>query len=53
MVLGKLNDWNGLQYYGGTAGTSGLLTALSASRLFGNRIGEQVLRFDLELRQKS
>jgi hypothetical protein len=53
MVLGKLNDWNGLQYYGGTAGTGGLLTALRASRFIGNRIGEHVLCFDLELRQKS
>ena len=36
MVLGSLNDWNKLQYYGGPARTGGLLTALSASRFIGN-----------------
>jgi len=53
MVLGSLNDWNKLQYYGETAGTGGLLTALSASRFIGNRIGEHVLRLELEQRQNS
>ena len=47
-----MNDWNGLQYYDGTAGTGGLLTALNASRSIGIRIGEHVLRFDLVLRWK-